>query len=112
MYDSAPVHAGRPAANYPFRWREIFRRRIDSRCVDKSLCCENAFGARDQTPVFRARILPLLWRRACSECIGMGHGNNIVAGIDKMNLAGDTGREVREQVKSGTTELVERHSAM
>src|SRR5215468_11339456 len=47
-----------------------------------------------------------------TERVGMRHGDDIVAAIDKMNLAGDAGREVREQVESGAAQLVERHAAM
>src|SRR6516162_5296630 len=42
----------------------------------------------------------------------MRHGDDIVAGIDKMNLAGDAGREIRKQVESGAAEVVECHAAM
>src|SRR5258707_10264178 len=46
------------------------------------------------------------------ERVGMWHGDDIVAAIDKMNLAGDAGREVREQVESGAAKLFERDAAM
>src|SRR5260370_18750684 len=46
------------------------------------------------------------------ERVGMGHGDDVVAAIDKMNLAGDAGREVREQVESGAAKLFECHAAM
>src|SRR5215470_2736891 len=42
----------------------------------------------------------------------MRHGDDIVAAIDKMNLAGDARREVRKQVESSTAEFIERHAAV
>src|ERR1700688_3888971 len=38
--------------------------------------------------------------------IGVRHGDDIVAGIDEMDLAGDAAREIREQIKSGAAEIV------
>src|ERR1700730_18799012 len=40
----------------------------------------------------------------------MRHGDDVVAGIDEVDVAGDAGGEVREQIERGTTDLVQRHA--
>src|SRR6266853_1154855 len=45
------------------------------------------------------------------EGVGMRHGDDVVAAIDEMDLAGDAGREVGEEVEAGAAELVEGNAA-
>jgi len=44
--------------------------------------------------------------------VGMRHGDDVIAGIDKMDFAGDAGREVGQQIKPGAAEILQRHAAM
>ena len=46
------------------------------------------------------------------ERVRMRHGDDVIAGIDEMNFAGDAGREVGKKIKSGAAEFVERYAAM
>src|SRR5262245_11174962 len=41
---------------------------------------------------------------------GMRHSDDVVAGIDEVDIAGDAGGEVREQIERGTPDLVQRHA--
>ena len=52
---------------------------------------------------------PLLIR---AQRVGMRHGDDVVAGIDEVDFAGDAGGKIREQIKPGAAEIVERHAAM
>ena len=54
--------------------------------------------------VLRGRILG-------AQIIRLRHRDDVVARIDEMDLAGDAGREVAEQIEPGATELVERDTA-
>src|SRR5579883_416239 len=42
----------------------------------------------------------------------MRHGDDVVAGIDEVDFAGDAGREIGQKIKPGAAELVERYAAM
>src|ERR1700726_489700 len=53
----------------------------------------------------------LLLRRILPERIGMRHGDDVVAGIDEMDLAGDPGGEVGQEVEPGAAEVVEGDAA-
>src|ERR1700733_13997170 len=57
----------------------------------------------------RRIVFVLLLIRA--KRIRLRHGDDIVTGIDEMNLAGDAGREVGEQIERSTAKLFERHAA-
>ena len=41
----------------------------------------------------------------------MRHGDDVVAGIDEVDVAGHAGREIGQQIERGTADLVERHAA-
>src|SRR4029077_21028653 len=47
-----------------------------------------------------------------TQGVRMRHGNDIIAGIDKVNFAGDAGRKVGEKIEPGAAEVVERNAAM
>src|SRR5260370_5391393 len=92
----------------PFAVMRMVRPRLYSTGASGPACARRrrnvARRAPRRTSLVRGDIRP--------ERVGMRHGDDIVAAIDKMNLAGDAGREVREQVESGAAKLVERHAAM
>ena len=44
--------------------------------------------------------------------VGVRHGDDVVAGIDEMDFAGDAGREIRNQIEPGAAEIVERYAAV
>ena len=68
-----------------------------------------------------ARRRCTLWQRASApfaalalvhlERVGMRHGDDVVAGIDEMDVAGDAGRQIRKQIERGAADLLERHAA-
>src|SRR5262245_49354459 len=54
---------------------------------------------------------PLVRRGLVFERGRMRHGDDIVAGIHEVDLAGDAGREVGEEIERGAPDLVERDAA-
>src|SRR5262245_49963697 len=54
---------------------------------------------------------PFVRRGLVLERGGMRHGDDVVAGIDEVDLAGDAGREVGEEIERGAADLVQRHAA-
>src|SRR5438270_11109983 len=45
------------------------------------------------------------------ERVGVRHGDDVVARVDEVNVAGDAARKVREQIERGSADLVERYAA-
>src|SRR5262245_1394834 len=43
--------------------------------------------------------------------VRMRHGDDVVAGIDKMNFAGHAGRKLGEEIEAGAAEIVEGDAA-
>src|SRR5260370_13204473 len=92
----------------PFALMRMVRPRLYSTRASGPACARRRRKVARKSP----RRTSLVRTAISPERVGMRHGDDIVAAIDKMNLAGDARREGREQVESGAAKLFERHAAM
>src|SRR5262245_28675508 len=53
-------------------------------------------------------LFAVFLRTAGLERIGLRHGNDVISGVDKVNLSGDACREIRQEIKPGASQFLQR----
>src|SRR5262249_19619925 len=52
-------------------------------------------------------LFAVFLRAAGLERIGLRHGNDVISGVDKVNLSGDACREIRQEIKPGAPQFLQ-----